>query len=76
MIHVLVSCVGLLQVGKDICTQRLLSPIQIEMENLIFSNDKLFHVCFPLDVPTFRAPKLFHAQVFNGNTKTFTNQKC
>jgi hypothetical protein len=41
-----------------------------------FSNDKLFYVCFPLDVLTFRAPKLFHAQVFYVNTKTFTNQEC
>ncbi len=50
--------------GKGYLYSKALSPLRNEMENLIFSNDKLFHVYFPLDVPTFRALKLFHAQVF------------
>jgi hypothetical protein len=62
--------------GKGYLYSKALSPLPNEKENLIFSNDKLFHICFPLDVLTFRALKLFHAQVFNVNTKTFTNQEC
>lgn len=74
------SCFGFMRKGiasgKGYLYSKALSPLPNEKENLIFSNDKLFHVCFPLDVPTFMAPLPFHAQGFYVNTKTFTNQEC